>query len=423
MRILIISASGRAIAESARRAGWGFDVLDRFADWDLKQICGCDSGIPRRCFQILDFTQIFAFIQGNSYDAAIIAGGFENQFGLVQRLESLVRLLGPSSTDLARLQNANSLPKIQALIEESGGRFPQTERELLKCEPPDEWLQKNLAAAGGRHVSIATATGNSDQPGIDPAHPVTVFQRRISGDQVSALLVAGNVLSGGAPPLRSSNPSQSCRLIGCTRQLVGEAVLGAAPFSYCGSIGPIKLSVATARTIEAIGSAIADEFKITGIFGLDLIVNDIGVWPVDINPRITASAEIFELAAQMPGREVNQFSIVQQHVEACSLHPANFKPILFGTEMFGKAILFCQNESGITLNKADFQQLMPFYRDVGNSSGLKQFIADIPEVGTRISCGEPVLSLFSRGSSSSEIFQNLLEFAAKLRDITHSSSQ
>ena len=422
MRILIISASGRAIAESARRVGWGFDVLDRFADWDLRQICGSDSGIVRRCFRIVDFAEIFAFIQGNRYDAAIIAGGFENQPNLVQRLESQVRLLGPSSTDLARLQCASSLPKIQSLIENSGGRLPQTERELLPGEPPDEWLQKNLAAAGGRHVSIANSTRNSGQLQIDPAESVTVFQRRIVGDQVSALLVAGREPFGGGGSLRNSNPSLSCRLIGCTRQLVGEGVLGAAPFSYCGSIGPIKLEVPIARTIEAIGSAIAAEFKITGIFGLDLIVNDIGVWPVDINPRITASAEIFELAAHMPGREVNQFSIVQQHVEACSLHPANFKPILFGAEMYGKAILFCQSEPGINLNESVFEQLMPFHRDAENNSRLKQFIADIPEIGTRIAKGEPVLSLFTRGKSSSEILQNLLEFAARLRDITHSGS-
>ena len=422
MRILIISASGRAIAESARRAGWGFDVLDRFADWDLKQICGGDSGIVRRCFRVLDFAEVFALIQGNRYDAAIIAGGFENQLSLVQRLESQVRLLGPSSTDLARLQNVDSLPKIQALIENSGGRFPQTERDLLPGEPPDEWLQKNLAAAGGRHVSIANSTRNSCQPQMDPAQPVTVFQRRISGDQVSALLVAGREPSGGGGSLRNSKPPKSCRLIGCTRQLVGEGVLGAASFSYCGSIGPIKLSVPMTRTIETIGSAIAAEFKITGIFGLDLIVNDIGVWPVDINPRITASAEIFELAAHMPGREMNQFSIVHQHVKACSLHSANFKPILFNAEMYGKAILFCQNRPGITLNESVFRQLMPYYRDTENNSGLKQFIADIPEVGTRIASGEPVLSLFTRGSSPCEIYLNLLEFAARLRDITHSGS-
>ena len=39
---------------------------------------------------------------------------------------------------------------------------------------------------------------------------------------------------------------------------------------------------------------LAKRFSLAGLFGVDAIVNDEGVWTVEINPRYTASMELVE---------------------------------------------------------------------------------------------------------------------------------
>ena len=50
------------------------------------------------------------------------------------------------------------------------------------------------------------------------------------------------------------------------------------------------------RGFESLGDALASAFGLAGWFGVDYILRDEIPWPVEINPRYTASVEIHELA-------------------------------------------------------------------------------------------------------------------------------
>src|SRR5207249_9264748 len=79
-----------------------------------------------------------------------------------------------------------------------------------------------------------------------------------------------------------------------TRQLVGEPWLHAAPFHYCGSIGPLPLSESLWRKFWRIGTVLAKAFRLRGLFGVDCVLRDGIPWPVEVNPRYPASVEVLE---------------------------------------------------------------------------------------------------------------------------------
>ena len=104
------------------------------------------------------------------------------------------------------------------------------------------------------------------------------FQRFIEGPSFSAIYAA---VEGRA------------ELLGVTRQLVGTT---GSPFAYRGSIGPISLSSRPTGMLSELGWVLASSFPLIGLFGVDFILRDDDIWPVEVNPRYTASVEVLELA-------------------------------------------------------------------------------------------------------------------------------
>ena len=70
---------------------------------------------------------------------------------------------------------------------------------------------------------------------------------------------------------------------------VGIPWLHAAPFHYCGSIGPIKPSPSLQGQLEKLGSVLAQGCGLKGLFGVDYIRREETPWIVEINPRLTTS--------------------------------------------------------------------------------------------------------------------------------------
>src|SRR5262249_54766323 len=83
------------------------------------------------------------------------------------------------------------------------------------------------------------------------------------------------------------------RLLGITRQLHGKP---SAPFAYVGSIGPWPVSSGVRARVAEVGEVLAASFCLAGLFGVDLILRGEVPWPVEVNPRYTASVEVLELA-------------------------------------------------------------------------------------------------------------------------------
>jgi predicted ATP-grasp superfamily ATP-dependent carboligase len=176
-------------------------------------------------------------------------------------------------------------------------------------------------------------------------------------------------------------------LLGVTRQLVGTSWTGAQPFSYAGSLGPLSLPPDQDAAFRQIGDCLAAEFRLTGLFGVDAIVNDEGVWPVEVNPRYPASAEVLERAGR--------FSAVRLHAEACrsaALPP----PLEYGHRVAGKAIVFAAAEVEVTEALVDWAE--------GENRGRAwPAVADLPHPGSRLPQGGPVLTVLCEGTELPDV--------------------
>ena len=196
------------------------------------------------------------------------------------------------------------------------------------------------------------------------------------------------------------------RLLGVTRQLIGQGWLRAGPFRYCGSIGPMPLTDEVRQRFETLGQTLAKGCDLRGLFGVDCMLRDAIPYPVEINPRYTASVEVLEHATGLA---------------ALALHRAVFdgaSPTLSGlarpgpaVAQIGKAILFAPHDlifpkEGPWLTALDIRDpfvLLPF--------------ADIPAAGTPIRRGQPVLTILARAATDVACQEKLRQTAAELDHI------
>lgn len=225
-------------------------------------------------------------------------------------------------------------------------------------DPRRRWLLKPRRSAGGQ--------------GIHPWQPGTSFdakrcflQEWIDGDSHAAIFLG----QSGGPTL----------LLGMTRQLIGEPCLHAAPFQYCGSVGPVELPAATQATLTRIGNALVDEFALRGLFGVDFILQDQTPWPVEVNPRYTASVEVLERATGQP--------LLKLHAGACAGHAtAEFVPAAAHNE--GKFIVYARKPLTFPAHGPWEQEHRLALDDPSRRFG------DVPGPGESITAGQPIFTLF-----------------------------
>ncbi|HTM56757.1 MAG TPA: ATP-grasp domain-containing protein [Pirellulales bacterium] len=370
--LTIVGASARAAAHSARRAGYTVHAADLFADVDLGTRCASSARVHR-------YAEFAPVIDGEQPGAWMYTGALENHPALVERLARKRRLLGNAAAVLRRVRSpvavAHSLAR---------AALPHMEvRRTSDGLPLDgTWLRKSLRSAGGADIEHwdgrASTAGRSDRG--------YYFQRYSEGAPCSAVFVAAG---------------DEARLIGVTRQLIGAAWTGARGYQFCGSIGPMKISVQARDQLAALGSHLAREFQLQGLVGVDAVFDGDNVWPIEINPRYPASAEVLEQALGI--------NVISLHVAACL--DARLPPIGLLTtpspiaEIRGKAILF-----------ASRRLLAPScVRDFARQQWERPWpeLADLPAVGTVIDPASPVLTVFAGGESETEVLDRL---KAKLAD-------
>jgi predicted ATP-grasp superfamily ATP-dependent carboligase len=371
--LLIVGASARAAAFSALRAGLRPWCVDLFADADLQQRCAVTrlTGRYPEGFQ--------RFIESDLPGPWMYTGGLENRPRFVQRMAERRPLWGNAEMVLSRCRD----PKyIAALLRAAGMPAPAVAHAVEKSSGTRRWLLKPREGAGGAGIRFWTP-GERVRPGRD-----TYRQEFIEGEPL-ALLFLGS--------------GRTARLLGVARQLVGEPWLHAAPFRYCGSIGPLDPSMIQRPSLTAFGDLLALECLLTGLFGVDGVLREGVFWPVEINPRYTASIEVLEYATGTPmlGWHAHLFT----HRQLPSLPPS---PISTDRTV-GKAILFARDD-------LHFPADGPWRAELRSPKPVQEMpaFADIPAAGERIEAGKPVLTFFAAADSPSACEAALRQIATDL---------
>jgi uncharacterized protein len=368
--VLILGAVTRAAAYSAVRCGLRPRCADYFADRDLAAICPVVRIDPDK-----DGDQFVAFADSCPPSPWFYTGGFENRPEWVDRIARRHRLWG---MDAATLRAVRDPLRVAEALRQAGMPSPEVRFDCEGLTRDGSWLVKPRKSAGGRGIDPLTA----EDQGCSESHYV---QRRIDGPSFSALFVGDR---------------SRARLIGITRQVIGIA---GAPFLYRGSIGPLPIDGHLGSQLKSLGDRLVSVFGLVGWFGMDYILHDGVPWPVEINPRYTASLEIHELTS---GR-----SLLAMHRQACEGHaipdklPAGADPHRRG--MIAKLILY-----------ADRRLIAPeIVADDNEPDGpfAVRSIADIPCPETCIERGDPVMTILAAGEDLTSCQENLGRLEQKWR--------
>jgi predicted ATP-grasp superfamily ATP-dependent carboligase len=301
-------------------------------------------------------------------------GALENRPRLVQALSRGRTLWGNGASVLRRVRSPAA---VASLLEKAGLACPRVRRQ-----PPTDvgtaWLVKPLAGAGGRGIREWDGRGEKTwRRGV-------YLQEYVEGESCAALYVGDG---------------RSARLLGVTRQLVGEAWLHAKRFQYCGSIGPLPPAPAFAALGEVLGGGLG----LRGHFGVDCVLRDGVPLPVEVNPRYTASAEVLELTTGRP--------LLADH-RAVFEPDAPAPPGRAAAAVVGKAILYAPRD---LLFPADG----PWRETLRRPGDLWQVprFADLPAAGTPVAAGRPVLTFFAEAKSVDVCREELYRGAASLTSL------
>ena len=276
--VLIAAQSGRALAGSARRAGYLPLVADLFCDLDTQAAaldCVRAGALPagfRRTDLLAALDRLAA---GRAPLGLVYGAGFEARPALLKAIARQYALLGNTAETVARTKDPF---RFSALCREHDIPHPEV------AEAGGEgWLAKRIGAAGGAHVTLL---GRRTRP-----RPGRYAQRRADGRPVSALFLGDG---------------RSSAVLGYSAQWADP--LPRRPYRYGGAVRPAAVPQMQADAMAGAIARLAATLGLRGLNSADFLLRDDGFDLLEINPRPGATLDVH------PDSEGQLFT---QHIAAC----------------------------------------------------------------------------------------------------------
>jgi predicted ATP-grasp superfamily ATP-dependent carboligase len=345
--VLIAAVSGRALAASARRAGFVPLVADCFGDDDTLALAASHVRLrldPARGFDPGELLQALERLAAHHAPAGVVCGtGFEDRPELLAEISRRWRLLGNAPRTVARLKDPGCFA---ALCRDCAIPHPQI--VLDRPAAMAGWLAKRAGGAGGTHVKTARPCGGRG---------TTYYQRRVSGAPVSAL-----VLGDGRAAI----------VLGLSTQWASPAP--GAPFRYGGAVRPATIAPRLAAGLTDAVQRLVPVAPLVGLNSIDFLVEDAAFWLLEVNPRPGATLDIFE------PRDASLFAL---HLAACDGALPGERRELPGA--MAAAIVYAD-------------------RDVESVPMIDwpDWSADRQPAATRVKSGQPLCTVSARASSAAE---------------------
>jgi predicted ATP-grasp superfamily ATP-dependent carboligase len=397
--MLLVGASARAAAQSARRGGLKPWAADLFCDRDLIEVC---SGAVRIENYPHGVAQALAAAPPGPW---LYTGALENHPELLDQIAAVRPLCGICGNALIAVRDP---VRLADAVRAAGFMAPKCSLSPANVPTDGSWLAKPLASAGGH--SIEPFEGHATRAAPTTAHQSRhrYYQERIDGIAASAVYIGDGT---GA----------TC--LGATRQLIGLPWCGAARdgdggFRYCGSVGPLDdVSPTGAKKFRELGAALARVFVMRGLFGIDVILEGDEVWAIEVNPRYTASVEILERALGISAVRLHidaffaqeeteklvayeQFASVRSHA---SKPP--FPPVQSSKCVHGKAVIYAPQDLAVGESFLSWIEQQ-------NREHLWPRVGDIPAIGLTIRARQPIVTVFAEGPDEQSALNGLQAIAA-----------
>jgi predicted ATP-grasp superfamily ATP-dependent carboligase len=346
--VLIAAASGRALAASARRARYVPLVADYFADQDTVAMAGAcvrlSNGLAAGMQADALLPALEKLATAHEPIGVVCGTGFEDRPDLLAAISERWTLLGNGAATVGRAKDPLAFAQICLASE-----IPHP--AVTFDDPPNRavWLKKRSGGAGGTHIAPPGAAGSSGSR--------YYFQRRVSGDAISALFAADGTRA---------------LILGFSEQWASPTPQ--APFRYGGADQPAEIGP---RMLDALTGAIhrlVEALPLVGLNSADFIVDGETFWLLEVNPRPGATLDIFDRP---------DASLLGLHMAACArVLPSDWPA---AQDAAASAIVYATHDI------ASFPTLQ-----------WLDWATDRPHPGTIIRAGEPLCSVHASASSAIE---------------------
>jgi predicted ATP-grasp superfamily ATP-dependent carboligase len=348
--VLIVAASARALAASARRGGFVPMVADFFGDQDTIAAAAahvrlCDGLERGMCLD--NILPALESLAARQEPAGIVYGtGFEDRPELISSIRRRWKLLGNPPEVVARVKDPLGLSKLCC-----GNGIAHPDISLSPPSGPNNWLRKRKGGAGGQHIRAAVNDG-------DARDGTFYYQRRVDGTPTSALFLADEnraLVLGFSAQWASPTPEQ--------------------PFRYGGAVQPASLAHAAIEAMTETVQKLAAGLSLVGLNSADFLVDERGgIQFLEINPRPGATLDIFEPVDD---------SLFAMHIAAC------------GGILPAKAPCFERTRASAVVYAE---------RDIAAFPTLDwpHWAADRPGIGSRIARGGPLCTVFACAAGATE---------------------
>lgn len=377
-------------------------AIDLFGDWDTHQVLGS------RCLVARDWNHARSLVRqfsnsrhllrrsrtSRKFDpgiAWIISGGVELEPKLLQTLESNGgRILG---CDVNAIRFAKSPQDWCRLLQ----HVP--EFRLDRTCPPGQWFLKSSWPAAERR---------------------SFWQQRIEGELLSALFMANRTSAHWIGAARLFVTQRHARSHSPQRHQFIASQFG--EYHYLGNtVGEFTPSESQQMQMQDVADRFCQATGAQGLIGIDFIANPT-VWPIEINPRPTASVELYSWLLQT--------NFYQQHVnvlqpsltgtgpcqlpepvvlvsddphdspleQRTSTHAPGTAPPTSRIGVAAKRIVYWPGDSALLISESLHQScfaaepLNLLARKILNSD-IEVKLCDIPNVNTRVLPGHPLCTL------------------------------
>jgi len=345
--LLVVSASGRALAQSAARCGLPVVVLDLFNDLDVRALAVASRSVAARNGKF-DGRRLLAAAQlmcsPDRCGGLVYGSGFEGRTGLLEKLARGRTLFGNAPDTVAQLKDPMYF---FPMLDSFGFAYPET-----RLHPPADvsgWLVKRSGGAGGSHVRPMRSRHR--------ARPNRYFQKLQSGRTLSVLFAADG---------------RDASVIGVNEQWTA-GIAQCAAYCYGGAVSGIPLPQDVHVRIATLLGRLVRATGLVGLNGLDFILDaDDEPCVLEINPRPTATIDLYD--ADFGG------GLLALHLRACRGElPEAHRP----DRSRAHAIVYARQALRVPAR-------MPW----------PEWCTDIPEGGSLIPAGAPICSVHAMAATS-----------------------
>lgn len=342
-------------------------VADAYADADTRACAHrvVKIGIHGRGFDERTVSAALPELTGN-YMGLIYGGGMEAMPGLLAKLETRCPIIGNPPEVVRRIRHSRTF---FATLDGLRIPYPETRLERPRATQANArgWLVKHAAGSGGGHIRRWNGATRIDSDGY-------YFQRYVRGAALSVLFAADG---------------KGAAIIGYNTQWTARQSRLA--FAYAGAVNRAELTASQREMVAHYVCGLTRAFGLRGVNGLDFIVRQGVPLVLEINPRPTATCELYEPEAPD--------GIVATHLRACVGELPDVRAF---------------ERARVRAHK------IAYARAVSRIAGAwqwPQWCRDIPQSGAVIAAGAPVCSVHAEGEDVAAVHRLV---SARCESVLHS---